>query len=340
MSESGDYTPAPCWSGYDFKSARATYDDHVRRSYDDAVATGVNPHDLVPDHIETDCEAPLIIICDETGSMGSWPATIFSKLPYLEHEGKEYLGDGMRISFCAVGDAFSDQYPLQVQPFVEGAALKDTLKKLVIEGNGGGSAQESYDLAALYYARNVSFPNAIRKPVLIFIGDEGLYNYVDKEKAKNWSRCEPNSRMSMEQLFVELTGKYAVYIVRKPYGNCTANSRSDQDRMIENQWAKLLGDDHVVPLPEAERVVDVIFGILAKETGRIEYFEKELKDRQGKDTDGDHKIAVVMKSLHAIHADSERLPDPKKASRSITRRRTNEDEESLPKSISLLDDDD
>jgi hypothetical protein len=280
--------------------------------------------------------------------MGSWPATIFSKLPYLEYEGKEYLGDGMRISFSAVGDAFSDSYPLQVQPFVEGAQLKDSLTKLVIEGGGGGSSQESYDLAALYYARNVSFPNAIRKPILIFVGDEGLYNFIDKEKAAQHSRVDSNQRLTLEEVFAELVKKYAVYVIRKPY-NCSTNYRGADDQRIEAQWAGLLGGDHVVGLPEAERVVDVIFGILAKETGRIDYFKRELEDRQGKDKDGDHKIAVVMKSLHTIHVDdSDVITDSKKSlkkikaskGRSMTKRKSGVDEEDLPRSASLLSDDD
>jgi hypothetical protein len=29
--------------------------------------------------------------------MGDWPATMFSKLPYLENEGKEYLGEDFEI---------------------------------------------------------------------------------------------------------------------------------------------------------------------------------------------------------------------------------------------------
>jgi hypothetical protein len=333
MSETGDYSPAPHWSGYSFKAARASYDDHVKRSYGDAVSKKVDPNNLVPENLETDCEAPLVIVCDDTGSMGSWPATIFSKLPYLEHEGKEYLGEGMRISFCAVGDAFGDTYPLQVQPFVDGANLKDSLTKLIIEGGGGGTSEESYDLAALYYARNVSFPNAIRKPILIFVGDEGLYNFIDKGRAERWSRVKLDKSLSLEELFVELTDKYAVYIIRKPYA-CADNDRSPHDKRIQQQWSKLVGADHVFGLPEAERVVDVIFGILAQETGRVEYFEKELKDRQGKDKDGDHKIAVVMKSLNSILVDSKAKKDKRDGTKSVTKRKSGD---GLSKSISLLD---
>ena len=35
-------------------------------------------------------EVPIVIVTDLTGSMHDWPGTIFSKLPYLDNELKEY----------------------------------------------------------------------------------------------------------------------------------------------------------------------------------------------------------------------------------------------------------
>lgn len=341
MSEAGDYTPAPHWGGHDFKSARRVYDDHRKRSYADAITAGVSASDLVPKELKTNCESPLIIACDVTGSMGEWPGVIFSKLPYLEYEGQEYLGDGMEISFAAIGDANSDKYANQIRPFAKGADLKASLEKLIIEGGGGGSSQESYDLTALYYARHCECPEAIRKPIMIFIGDEGLYPDVYPTLAEQWCRVETKKNIPLKQVFEELTEKFCVYVIRKPY-NCSLNSRSEADLRIEKQWMGLLGEDHVVNLPGADRVVDVIFGILAKETGRIDYFEKELKDRQGKDADGDAKIGVVMKSLMTVHAVSKaslkKLEGPKGAKSKSVMPSKKAGSKKASKSVSLLDD--
>ena len=343
MSESGDYTPAPHWKGYDFGSARRAYKDVVATGAKAAVAAGIDGKTLVPASLDTDCESPLSILIDVTGSMGDWPATIFSKLPYLEHEGKEYLGKDMRISFAAVGDCNSDKYPLQVQPFVGGAEMEASLKKLVIEGNGGGQSCESYDIAGLYYLRNVTMKKAIRKPILIFIGDEGVYNAITADHALNWAKTELKERMTIEAMFKELCKKYAVYCVRRPYGGVDVDSTNAQDQNIQKQWEGLVGADHVVRLADPNRVVDVIFGILAKETARLDYFEKELTDRQMKDADGKAKIGVVMKSLKSIRSpDSvKKLPPPSKA-KSVTRRSKKSDDDdsnkNTPKSIGLLDD--
>ena len=301
MSESGDYSPG-VWKGHDFASARKGYDAYVGRSYSAAVSAGKGTKDLIAENVTTNSSAPLIIVVDETGSMGDWPATIFSKLPYLEHEGKEYLGEDFEICFMAIGDAYesNERYPLQVRPFAKGLELKDRLKELVIEGGGGGQTTETYELAALFAAEKVSLPKAV-KPIIIFIGDEQCYDAISPDHAEKLLGMKLEKSLSTEAVFKKLRDKYSVYLIRKPYSVGSGNTVSAIDNRITNHWAKLVGEDHISNLPEAGRVVDVIFGILAKETGRIAYFENELEDRQLKDEDGKEKIDMVYKSLATIH---------------------------------------
>lgn len=296
MTEAGDYDPGP-WRGHNFKSLRDDYDVHVGRSYGDAASRGVDAQDMVPKKIKTESESPVVIVCDVTASMEEWPTTIFSKLPYLDLEGKEYLGETMEISFCAVGDQFSDNYPLQVQEFCTGTDMEGALKNLIIEKGGGGQTNESYDLPALYYANNVEMPNAT-KPILIFIGDEGIYDFVDKEGGEKWAHTKIDKRKTtVKKLFEALKQKWSVYLVRKMYDSRSSeDGLSSTDQRIQSQWEELLGADHVSMLPEAGRVVDVIFGIFARETNRLEYFKDELVGRQRKD-----QVDVVMKSLKTIH---------------------------------------
>jgi len=295
MSESGDYDPGP-WKGYDFKSARRSYDVHVGRSYDDAVSSGKKKNEILEKSVTTNSEYPVVIACDVTGSMGEWPATIFSKLPYLDLEGKEYLGKTMEISFAAVGDAYCDQYPLQVRPFTSGTDMKKRLEELVIEKGGGGQIMESYDLAAVYYANNAKMSKAIHKPIFIFIGDEGLYESVDKDQAKDCALVSIEGRMSAKKALENLKEKFSVYLIRKPYENSSGDGMSGVDKKIYNQWESYLGADHIAILPEAGRVVDVIFGIFAKETDRVDYFKEEIEGRQKP-----NQIAAAYKSLRSIH---------------------------------------
>jgi hypothetical protein len=292
MAEDYDYNPGK-WSGHDFKSARAHYDSHAGRSYAKAKSTGVTAESLVTDKISTSSTSPLVIMVDVTGSMGSWPATMFSKLPYLEIEGKEYLGADMEIAFGAVGDATCDKYPVQVRPFTKGIDLKDQLEQLVIEGGGGGGSRESYELGAIYYATNCDMPNAI-KPIFIFVADESPYPHLDPSYALEHAKVGIENSLSVGDVFDRLKQKFSVYLVHKPYHDGGA-SRS--------QWVSLLGEDHIADLQDPNRVVDVIFGVLAKETGRTAYFKKEIEDRQDAG-----QVDVVYKSLKTIHR-----PDPDNA---------------------------
>lgn len=297
MSETADYSPGD-WKGHDFNSARKAYDVHVGRSYGDAVSSAKKAEDLVPESICTDSDAPLMILCDVTGSMGSWPATIFSKLPYLDLEGKEYMGPNMAISFAAVGDAHSDKYPIQVRDFKNGLDLEKELKELIIEGNGGGQCSESYELTALYYARNAKMPNA-KRPIMIIIGDEGYYETITKAHAKFAHVKLENDRINTDELFKELQDKYSVYLIRKPYDS------GSEEKSIQKRWEELIGKEHIAMLPAADRVVDVIFGILAQEKNRVDYFRKEIEDRQRPD-----QVNTVYKSLKTIHSIPAKASDP------------------------------
>lgn len=292
MSESSDYTPG-AWSGHDFSRARQRYDNHVGRSYGDARNRNVSAKSLVPATVTTDSPTPLIVWVDVTGSMGQWPATIFSKLPYLDHEIRtEYLGADAEVCFGAVGDAHSDNYPVQVQPFTKGTDMAKKLEALVIEGNGGGQMKESYELAALYTLHNIQVPKAVEKPVVIFIGDEMAYDQVTVAEAQSRAQVKLARTVTTKEVFDSLKEHFSPYLVLKPYhlGEAPIN------REIEKFWADLLGRDRIAYLDDAGRVVDVIFGILAKEAGREDYFREEIEGRQTQ-----AQVKTVYKALDTIH---------------------------------------
>jgi len=167
--------------------------------------------------------------------------------------------------------------------------MEKELKELVIEGGGGGQCHESYELTALYYARNVEMPNA-KRPIMIIIGDEGFYDHITRDHAKLAHVKLGSADIKTTTVFDELIAKYSVYLIRKPYS-------SGDDKYIQKKWEDLIGKEHIAILPAADRVVDVIFGILAQEKNKVEYFKKEIEDRQR-----DDQVDTVYKSLKTIHA--------------------------------------
>jgi hypothetical protein len=290
VSEAGDYTATNWVPTHDFKSARDTYADKVvNRSYSKATATRVASKDLVKPNIEIN-NPTVIVISDVTGSMGEWPKTMFSKLPYLMHEIKQYLGEQASFLVAAVGDATSDSYPLQIhEPKQTFDEAKVCLEGLVIEGGGGSQTKESYELAAGYFLHGVKVTEG-QRPVLIFIGDEYPYSKLTASQLAVFDIHVED--METKELFRKLNEVYNVFFIHKPYGN---NAEGDTVR-IGKVWKDLLPAEHVVYLADPNRVVDVIFGILAGATGKVDYFTKELTDRQTK-----VQVKTVLTSLAGLH---------------------------------------
>ena len=300
MSESHDYVPAPQWQGHDFQRARARYDQHVSSSYQEAVSIGASLDSKREKQVSSKAQRPLIIVIDETSSMGDWPATMFSKLPYLDHEVRDYLGDDAEICFAAIGDAHKNEtYALQVRPFATGKDLEVRLKQLTIENKGGGNGGETYELAALYFAHNLSV-SAMAEPIVIFIGDEPCFDSVSVEHAAKYACVNLDRSLTTKQVFAELQRTASVYFIQKPYGSSDAgsgNSWNGETKRAHDKWVPLVGESHIAMLPDPNRVVDVIFGILAAEVDRIDDFREEIEGRQKPG-----QVKTVYKSLETIHA--------------------------------------
>jgi hypothetical protein len=292
MSEDSDYTPGD-WQGHDFSSARSIYSQHVQNSYQQAVESNKSAKDLLPDDLTTQCANPFVLVIDQTGSVGAAPETMRSKLPYMDHELRtEYLGEDAEISWAAIGDAHcNEKYPLQARPFAKSTQIKSRLDELVFEKGGGGQGTETYELAALYYARKVSMPNA-EHPIIIFVGDEMPYSNVSRSMAKEYTGVdiEQNS-ISTSRIFQELKEKFAVHFIKLPAKGASS------DTQVFEAWSTLLGEGHVHDLEDADRVVDVIFGILAEEFGKRDYFLKELNGRQTQT-----QVKTTLHALRTAHA--------------------------------------
>jgi hypothetical protein len=308
MSEGADYSTSCFDHSHDFGDARRTYDAHVGRSYGDAVSSGKSKNDLLPKSLKTDSDSLLVISCDETGSMGEWPKTIFSKLPYLDHEARtEYLSPDVVASFSAFGDARNgEDYPVQARPFAKKGELKKRLLELVIEGKGGANIHESAELAMLYYATNVEMPKAT-KSVFILITDEKPYDSVTPNMAAA-IHVDLKKTISTKEIVEQLRRKFSVYLILKPYGDGDPSTSAE----VRRTWLRYLNQDHIADLADPERVVDVIFGILAQESGRVDYFHKEIEERQRPD-----QVETVYKSLKTIHVISAEADKGRKTPRGL-----------------------
>lgn len=206
--------------------------------------------------LESKTKTPIIIMLDVTGSNIDFARVVYDKMPmfYGQIEQKGYLKD-FDISFCAVGDAYTDDYPLQIGDFAKGIELDSWLEKIVLEGCGGGQRRESYELAAYYLYKNTKFVKGA-EPIIFFIGDEMPYSTVNKSQAENFGiECSEDGIEPFKLLREKVNDN--IFMLLNKY--CSRNFESD----ITSCWQKLLAPEHVIKIGEEKAIVDLMLGIIS-----------------------------------------------------------------------------
>ncbi len=196
------------------------------------------------------------IMFDVTGSMGRVPRVMQEKLPKLMSLllTKGYIQDP-QILFGAVGDYFSDKIPLQIGQFESGIEMDDDVTKIVLEGGGGGSFQESYQNALYYFANRTSidcFEKRGKKGYLFMIGDEQAYTKVSRSELDELVGDGRQTDVTLEEIVQSVQEKYNVFFII-PKG-----SSYYDDPRLKTFWDGLLGSQRVIKLDDPEAVCETI----------------------------------------------------------------------------------
>ena len=207
--------------------------------------------------IKSKSKNPIVIVLDVTGSNIEFARVVYDKMPmfYGQIEQQGYLKD-FDISFCAVGDAYTDDYPMQVCDFAKGIELDSHIEKLVLEGCGGGQEKESYELMAYYLYKNMQFAPG-SEPIIFFIGDEAPYSFVDRDQAEDFGIAvdEPAMMNPFDHLRKRVNDN--VFMLLNPYCG------REFERDITNAWVDRLAPEHVIKIKEEKSVVDLMLGIIS-----------------------------------------------------------------------------
>ena len=209
----------------------------------------LNPHGKTRECMNL---TPIVVAMDVTRSRGDDSRIIYAKLPMFigQIELRNYV-PGPAISFAAIGYATAgDRAPLQVGQFEADNRLDDVLSKIWLEEGGGGSGQESYELAAYYYARHTRLAATDRgeKGYFFFLGDEGFYPRVnlaqvrailghEAPEAQGWEErghVEPGAtEVDSARIFAELQRKFHVFLIYPQ--KSMAERRRDIDAEIKQR---------------------------------------------------------------------------------------------------------
>lgn len=249
----------------------------------------------------TEANFPVVVAVDVTGSMRELPGIIFEKLCILYNEALYFLPkdlkDSFEISFAAIGDAYSDRYPLQITDFAEGDELDENIKALYPEGGGGGQTRETYELTSYYYLKHCEMPKALThpKPLLILVGDEGYYSKLNRQHVKDLIGDDLKTDQVSKNIFKKLQERFNVYILRVRYEGEKAEER------IHRDWIKALGEDKVILMKKPRRIVDTILGIIATCVDEFKKFKDRIEIRQTKE-----QVEEVYNSLDGVEFENKR----------------------------------
>ena len=175
---------------------------------------------------------------DVTGSMGDIPDLLARKeLPTFMKLLEECGIADPQLMFMAIGDANSDNAPLQVGQFESTAELMDQwLTRSFLEGGGGGSGEESYELAFYMAAQHTDMDcwNKRKKRGYLFItGDEKPYPAV--------SRVQVGALLG-EHLDADIPIKEVIAAAAETFHLFFLIPDLERKKRCEPTWRDLLGD--------------------------------------------------------------------------------------------------
>jgi hypothetical protein len=205
---------------------------------------------------------------DVTGSMGDIPLLIARReLPkFMKILTACGFGDA-QLLFTAVGDATSDHAPLQVGQFESTAELMDQwLTWSYLERGGGGSGEESYELAMYFLAEHTEMDCWLKRKkrgYLFMTGDELPYPAVSRHQV---------DALIGDRLDDDIPTEEVVAVLRETFHPFFLIPDLERRGKCERRWRDLLGD-HVICMESPNDTCYVSAGLVALTEGRVERVE-------------------------------------------------------------------
>ncbi len=178
---------------------------------------------------------------DVTGSMGNIPELLArEELPTFMKLLTDCRIADPQVLFMAIGDATSDGAPLQVGQFETTAELIDQwLTWSYLEGGGGGSGCESYELAFYVLAQHTDLDCWVKRNkrgYLFMTGDELPYPAISRHQIEALIGERLDEDLSLEEVVAAAAETYHLFfLIPDP----------QRRQRCEARWREVLGD-HVI----------------------------------------------------------------------------------------------
>jgi hypothetical protein len=192
--------------------------------------------------------------------------------------------------FLAIGDATSDRAPLQVGQFESTAELMDQwLTWSYLEGGGGGTGEESYDLALYLAAQHTDMDNWVKrkkKGYFFLTGDELPYPAVSRHQIEALVGEKLDEDIPIEEVVAAAAEIYHLFFLIPDL---------PRKQRCEGRWRKLLGD-HTICMESPGDTCSVAAAIVGLTEKRITDLDELAKILSNNGFSRDH----VNSTLRAI----------------------------------------
>lgn len=226
------------------------------------------------DSTDNPASTPIIIGCDVTGSMSPvLDEVIRNEIPTLVKEiyDRKPVTDP-HLMLMAIGDAYCDDYPLQVTQFEADIRILEQLKELYLEEGGGGNEHESYLLPLWFAAKHTKIDSYIKrnkKGYLFTMGDESPHRVLHKEEILKTIPDEPIQfdQIGAEDLITLTSKQWNVFHLILEEGSYM---RYHGQNCID-EWKELYGQ-RAIPVSNIKNIAEII-------TSTIQVIEGEDADK-------------------------------------------------------------
>ncbi len=200
----------------------------------------------------------VVFALDVTGSMGDIPRALAEReLPTFMKLLTDCGVADPQLLFMPIGDATSDDAPLQVGQFESTAELMDQwLTWSYLEGGGGGGGHESYELAFYVLAQHTDLDCWVKRRkrgYLFMTGDELPYPAVSRHQIEALIGEKLDEDIPIEEAIAAAAETFHLFFLVPD---------AQRRRQCEARWRELLGDG-VICMESSEDACAVAAGIVA-----------------------------------------------------------------------------
>lgn len=234
---------------------------------------------------------PIVFALDVTGSMGDIPQILARRdLPnFMKLLGACRIADP-QLLFMAIGDATSDNAPLQVGQFESTAELIDQwLTWSFLESGGGGTGSESYELAFYLLARHTDMDCWVkrrRRGYLFMTGDELPYPQVSRHQVDALLGDKLDEDIPIEEAIAAAAEQYHCFFLIPDLRRREA---------CESRWRDLLGD-HVICMESPQDTCHVAAALVGLTEGRLADLDAAAQALHAQGLDRE-RLGAVMRAL-------------------------------------------